>query len=448
MNKFEFGFAREDITPRFGAPLCGYFNPRPNTGALDRLSVKAAVFRTSGRSCAAIVSYDLCYVLASFVQSVEKVLAEKKSPLAGKVLYCATHTHTGPYTAEIFETDFTDKDYMRRLREKTVAALEDAYASLAPAELYTARTECTTLAFNRRYVMKNGKILTNPGKLNPDIVRPEGGVDHSILMMEIRQNGLPVLLITNISNHSDTVGGNFVSADWPGHTEAAIQHELGYGLPVICLMGCQGNINHFNVTTPVEQTSYAEARRIGRAYAAVILSALYQLTPVEFPGIEVASAEIEVPYRQVSDAEYAEAKAVIEANKDAVMEDGRDFTSEDIAKKHPYVLKYFAERLANCRDKANTDKRVEKLLRLAFGDKLCLVSLPCEPFVEIGLAIKAASRFPMTIVVGLGMGEVGYVGLPEHYQHGNAAYETAPDPDAVDVNVGANLLALAKTLVK
>ena len=41
----EFGYAQEDITPKYGAPLCGYLNPRPNRGALDRLKVKAAALK-------------------------------------------------------------------------------------------------------------------------------------------------------------------------------------------------------------------------------------------------------------------------------------------------------------------------------------------------------------------------------------------------------------------
>ena len=40
MSNFEFGFAQCDITPAIGVPLCGYFNPRPNKGAFDRLAVK------------------------------------------------------------------------------------------------------------------------------------------------------------------------------------------------------------------------------------------------------------------------------------------------------------------------------------------------------------------------------------------------------------------------
>ncbi|MBR7103784.1 MAG: hypothetical protein IKC65_02475, partial [Lentisphaeria bacterium] len=92
MNTFEFGYAQQDITPKYGLPLCGYFNERPNKGAYDRLNAKAAVFRTNGTEYAAIVSFDLCFITAKFVKQVEAILAEKKSPLVDKVMYCATHT--------------------------------------------------------------------------------------------------------------------------------------------------------------------------------------------------------------------------------------------------------------------------------------------------------------------------------------------------------------------
>ena len=74
MSNFEFGFAKEDITPKRGLTLAGYFNLRPNRGALDRLSIKAAVFRENG-VYTAIVSYDLCLFYASFCRDIDAMLA-------------------------------------------------------------------------------------------------------------------------------------------------------------------------------------------------------------------------------------------------------------------------------------------------------------------------------------------------------------------------------------
>ena len=443
MSQLEFGYAQNDITPVYGLPLCGYFNPRPNKGAFDRLYVKAAVFRT-GEEYAAVVSADLCLFGGKFLREIDARLAAEKSPLANRVLYCATHTHTGPYVDEIFGVT-GDPEYLKQLADKICISLKDALASLAPAELYTAATECSTLAFNRRYIMKNGKTLTNPGKRNPEIDHPEGGIDAAIPMLEVRQNGIPALLVVNISNHTDTIGGDFVSGDWPNAMEKAIQNGLDYDVPVITIIAPQGNINHFDIDYPGNQTGYEEAKRIGKGYAGVILSALYKMQRLENTAIHTASREMEAPYLQLTDAEYAEAKQIYEENKDAVAED-RDLTSEDIARGVPFVKKMFAEMAIGCRENPITERRVERQFKISFGDEVAIVSLPGEPFIEIGEAIRNGSKYPKTILAALGQGEVGYVGMPYHY--GNGGYETSPSRELADRHVGEAMIEGALELLK
>ena len=446
MSKFEFGYAQEDITPRCGLGLCGYFNLRPNKGAYDRLAVKTAAFRNGDDVCA-VVSYDLCLFPASFVKRLEAAMAERKSPLAGKVLFCATHTHTGPFVCGIFgDEKAVDKDYVDSVVEKTLNSLDTAYASLAEAELYTTTTEYSALAFNRRYIMKNGKTLTNPGKLNPDIDHPEGGIDPLIIIAEVRQEGRPVMLMANISNHTDTIGGDIVSADWPGRMEAEIQRALDTDIPVMTIIAPQGNINHFDTTTPVNQTGYEEAKRIGKGYANAILAALYRLKKMEDTAITFGRREFDAPYLQLTDEEYAEAKQVYEENKDAVMEAGRDLTSEDIARGVPAVKKMFAERAIECRENPIKEKRTETQVAITFGSELALVSLPAEPFVEIGYGIRKGSKYPKTILAALGMGEIGYVGLSYHY--GNGGYEPSPSRGLADRTVGDAMIQGALELLK
>ena len=107
---------------------------------------------------------------------------------ARDLLYSCTHTHTGPYTSPLFGGDGMDQAYIDGVIAKTVAAVRRAYESLADAEMLTGRTECSTLAFNRRFWMKDGTVLTNPGKLNPDIVRPESIIDPEIPLMAVKQD--------------------------------------------------------------------------------------------------------------------------------------------------------------------------------------------------------------------------------------------------------------------
>ena len=440
-----FGFAKEDITPKRGVALCGYFEPRPNKGAYDPLTIKAALFECGGK-VGGIVSYDLCLFGRALVEKFMAAVQTAGMDFARNLLYSATHTHTGPYTAPLFGGEGMDPAYVDEVIAKTVSAVRKAYESLSEAELLTGRTECSTLAFNRRYWMKDGTVLTNPGKLNPETVKPESIIDPEIPLLAVKQDGMMRLIVANISNHTDTIGGDLVSADWPGRMEREIQNHFGYDIPVITLIAPQGNINHFNVENDFDQTNYAEACRIGKGYAAAVISSLYALKPVKVETLRAVSAEFEAPYVQVSDREYAQAKAIVESIGEITAQSADDLTSEGIAKGNAYVKRFFAKRLMECRDNPIKEKRMEIMTALEFGREAVIVSVPAEPFVEIGLAIKKASPFKQTMVSALTQGEIGYVGLPECYARGGG-YETRPSRSAPAhdlapkiIEIGINLL--------
>ena len=439
----KFGFAREDITPVRGVPLSGYFEPRYNRGARDPLAVKAALFDDGSGVCG-IVNYDLCGVPGKLCNRFIDALQKNGIDFGKRLMFCATHTHTGPYTTE---SEHVDANYIDSLVARTVTAVQRAAASLADAELLTGRTECSTLAFNRRFWMKNGGVLTNPGKLNPDIVGPEGPIDPEIPILAVRQDGLLRLIIANISNHSDTIGEDLVSADWPGRMEREIQTAVGYDLPVIMMVACQGNINHFNVKNAVNQTCYEEACRIGKGYAHEIISQLYALTPIKADKIKVAETEIEIPYVQITDEEYAAAKATYDSIGEIKAACADDLTSEGLAKGNPYVLRHFAKRIMDCRDNPIKTRRVDRMITLQFGDELGIVSIPGEPFIEIQLAIKAKSRFALTMVGALALGYPGYIGMPESYARGGG-YETRPSPSAPAHDVAPKIIEKAIGLLQ
>ena len=107
----KFGFAKEDITPKRGIGLCGYFEPRPNKGAYDPLSVKAALFECGGK-VGGIVSYDLCLFGRALVEKFMAAVKADGMDFARDLLYACTHTHTGPYTAPLFGGDGMDQAYI------------------------------------------------------------------------------------------------------------------------------------------------------------------------------------------------------------------------------------------------------------------------------------------------------------------------------------------------
>ncbi|MCP3965014.1 MAG: hypothetical protein GY750_10565 [Lentisphaerae bacterium] len=91
-----------------------------------------------------------------------------------------------------------------------MSAVKAAYSNMKVCSTFQGNH----FAFNRRYWMKNGKVMTNPGIKNPDIESPEGAVDENISVLAVKQNGKLTTLMVKLCNHTDTVGGDLVSADW------------------------------------------------------------------------------------------------------------------------------------------------------------------------------------------------------------------------------------------
>ena len=186
------GAAEIDITPPVGARLAGYFNERLATGTHDPLHAKAIVLR-QGATQIALVSCDLLGIpLAITTNARVQASARTGIPLTNIVI-CATHSHTGPlfegplrdYFHQVAEAKYSQDphehvDYPAFLTERLVKVLAAAQANLRPAQVQAGITTQPGLAFNRRYWMKNGKVVFNPGQLNPDIVRPAGPTDPDV----------------------------------------------------------------------------------------------------------------------------------------------------------------------------------------------------------------------------------------------------------------------------
>ena len=260
--KIQYGVGRRCVNPQVPVSLAGYFNKRMWDHVLDDLEVRALVMK-SGSTYAAIIHFDLITVPTALY---ENILADIRELGIDKItreniLITATHTHTGPELR--CHKPGANQEYPPFAARMGAEALKDALAELKDGELEGGLAEEHRFIFNRRYWMKNGKVVTNPGKLNPDILRPEGDIDPEIPMLAIRSNGKLAVLIANIVNHTDTIGGTGVSADWAGFFRRSMQEEMGPGSMAIALIGCAGNINHFDTRTDMNQTCYDEAKRVG-----------------------------------------------------------------------------------------------------------------------------------------------------------------------------------------
>src|ERR1022692_3813329 len=227
-ESYSVGAAEIDIPPPMGARLAGYFNERLATGMHDPLHAKAIVLR-QGAEQIAFVSCDLIGISLGVTMNARVQASARTGIPVSNIVICATHSHTGPlfegalrdYFHEVAEKKYSrdpqeEVDYPALLIERLVKVICAAQASLRPAQLQAGITTQPGLSFNRRYWMKNGKVVFNPGVRNPDIVRPAGPTDPDvgILLARDPKTKQPVTGLTVFAVHSDTVGGTLYSADY------------------------------------------------------------------------------------------------------------------------------------------------------------------------------------------------------------------------------------------
>ncbi len=418
-DEFQAAWARTVITPPPGVSLAGYFEPRPNRGVLDELYARVCLFR-QGEEIGGILELDLLYAPRWLCDAVRERLARRgHDGLARNLLICAPHTHTAP---DPFPAENPLRKHAHQfIVEQAAAAVATAMHRFVPAGVETGTVINNPFAFNRRYWMRDGRVVTNPGKRNPEIVRPEGTVDRTIHFLRIQQFGRVAVVIANIVNHTDTIGGDLVSADWPGFLERRIQTALGRQCLVLPLVGPAGNINHFDVTSDQDQTCYAEARRIGEGYAEIILRAFDRARPLT-PDFRTAVAELTLQKRRIPPEEIRAARQLLATSR----ESGAALTSEDLARGSPAVLRYFARSLLRFAETEAGKSVTVPLTGLRLGAEAAVVSLPGEPFTEIGLAIREQSPFPATLIASNANAQVGYIPLDESFDHGG--YEPLPVP--------------------
>ena len=409
------GAAAVKITPPKGAPLAGYYYVRAAEGVHDDLYAKTLVLEQGGTRVAFVVC-DLISLTRSIVEEARRLVTERSGVEGGNVMISATHSHTGPVlrggstrsAAQGGEQDIAVQ-YTAQLPGFIAESVRLAEANLTNALVSAALGHEERLSFNRRYVMKNGSVAWNPGKLNTNIARAAGPIDPDVgvLLAQTRDAKKALATYVNFAMHPDTVGGLEMSADYPFALSRLLGEYHGPEMVTIFANGACGNINHVDVKWKEPQKGHAEAARIGTILAAEVLQTFKKVQPVSGP-LRARSEIVKLPLPIVAEAELEEARRIARIPAD---------TKTTQPKFLDRVKAYKVLDVA-ARDGKPHETEVQVV---ALGDDVAWVSLPGEIFVELGLAIKKGSPFRHTFIAELANGSVGYIPNREAYAQG--AYE-------------------------
>ena len=429
------GFSAVDITPPLGVYIPGYFKYREGKQILDPLEARCVAF-SDGETTALLFSLDTLEIEDGVVAEARAAIAAATGIPGEAVFLHATHTHTGgdlhraadplrsgPEAAASLALSALYVDHtVRRLADAALFAVRD----MAPASLSFARSCAPRISFPRRYRMKDGTVRTNPGVLNPDIDGPAGISDDEVQLLRIDREGRKPVAVLNFQTHPDVVGGESISADWPGFARRIFEASLGGEALAVFVNGTQGDVNHVCVDPrPGERNGlspdfddvdrgYGHARHMGRVVACAALSVWDKCAPLAAGPVHFGAKVVEVPSNAPRPEEMDEARHIEELHRA-----GRD---ADL----PFSGMELTTAVADAERKLRLEHGPASfplpLSALAIGDSVAFAGYPGEPFTAIGKDVKASSSFALTMNACLANGARGY--FPSADAYGQGGYES------------------------
>lgn len=348
----------------------------PFEGVRLPLHARALVLQEGGHRIA-LVSLDLLGVGGEAVGGfgwfkVAVCAAADQLVRSDYLVLACSHTHSSPESAALTDLYRTEpfKKWTGHLVKQIGSAIRDAKAAVRPCKLLVGTRAAPGISVNRRIETTEG-IASVRRELPPEVViGPEGPNDDNVrVAMFVDGSGEPVSILVNATAHPVLeMCIKQVSPDYPGEMSRELIRRYPGVVPLF-LQGACGNIN-----PPTMERSAANSRRYGRNLADTVDKSLGDLQEVKGAEQAIRWKSIELPGRAVAG----------EPSPD------------------PVRASIGALRLGNA----------------------VFVFLPGEPFVEIALAIREASPWPFTAVVGYAEDYIGYIPTDRAFENGG--YETRP----------------------
>ena len=137
-----------------------------------------------------------------------------------------------------------DPKYLAQVEQALIDAICEANDRRVASRAGVGKGLEPTVAFNRRFRMKDGRTVTHPGLGNPDIVEPAGPVDPEVGVIGAWDAKDPHRLlgcVVNFACHATTSPGG-ISANYIHYLEKVIQGYYGKDCVVVFLAGASGDI--------------------------------------------------------------------------------------------------------------------------------------------------------------------------------------------------------------
>ena len=420
---FKAGASAIDITPvKLPIDSAGMMGPRFPDSVHDRLHVRCLVL-DNGETKIALAICDSCMIPREIFDAAKRLVAEKVGIPTSHILCSATHCHSAVTVTPTFQSQ-VEEAYCEFLIQKIAEGIVNAHSRREPARVGWAVGNNPRQVHNRRWYLRPGsglddpfdhdtdRVRMNPSPNSKSLVVPAGPTDPEVPIVAVQAlDGRPIALWANYALHY--VGGvpsKSVSADYFGEfaRQFARLIDAGQFVPAFVAAmtnGTSADINNTNFFEGrIRKQPFEQIRLVAADVAQSAHVAYQRVVYHDWVPLKVREIDINLGVRRPNPEEVARAKTLIEQAGEGPWRDRRVIYARETLDLAEYPPKVKA-----------------KLQALRIGD-LGIVGIPCEVFVETGLAIKKQSPLKPTFTIELANGYNGYLPTPD--QHALGGYET------------------------
>lgn len=440
------GAAISNITPDIGVPVIGGFVPFPSTQIHDELNVRCLVLDDGSKKIALVVC-DLLGIHRIVSEESRRLIQELHGIPVAHVMISGTHTHSAPSALgdDRLEPEQKPDEYQAFVIRRIVDGVTRAINNLRPAKLAFGTVDVPEHLFNRRWHMRPGTVPPNPFgqtdivKMNPpagspNLMEPAGPIDPAISIIAVRDlQDRPISIFSAYSLHYvGGVGSGHISSDYFGyfceHMRKLIEAEISGPQsedvpPFVAMManGTSGDINNINFQNPrPARKPYEQIRYVAEDCAAKVLAATKTLEYKDTVTLDARYSEPVITWRKPTQEQARWAQETIAAGAKS---------DSDLS----FIYAQRATKLAGYPE--NTTIPVQ-ILRI--GD-ICIGTMPCEVFCEIGLEFREKCPSKHAFMVELAHGYFGYLPTPRQMQLGG--YETWIGTNRLEPSASEKLLS-------
>lgn len=418
------------MNPPVGIPIAGSYDVMRSVDRIDDFYARAVAF-SDGEKKSVLVSVDVCHIETEDYDECRKEISEKGGVDFSAVIISCTHTHAGGHNSVTNVNSSADAEarnmissFNELMKSAIVKSALDALSSLAPSKIYFAKDKAEGLINIRRFRMKDGTVVTNPGRHNPDVDHPLAEPNPTLKLIKIEREGEKDIFLVNFGMHATTVGWRtYLSSDYPGVVCRTLESTLG--VECMFLQGAAGDAVQINAEPTPEIERLLErdkaekaknkrmATHVGHKIAGRILGMYNLAKEISSYDFSVKEIPIEVPTNKAG-GDIEEAKRI-----SALQDAGR---SHELPYKGMALVTVVANAARIIRMMNEPDTYNYSVYLLSLGE-LTFIGLPGEPFTELGLAAEAAVPSDKAVVVSLVNYKTTYFPTTGAYSEGG--YEVA-----------------------